>query len=122
MEFLEKERRTRNDLYGKENEDKACNFLKKKGYKILERNYKNVLGEIDIIAYDKVRDYIVFVEVKARKTNAYGYGREAVTPYKLHKVNLVAQSYLKYKNKLNKQSRIDVIEIVGDEIEHIISV
>ena len=52
------------NIFGKRSEIIAMNFLKKKGYKILETNYKNTIGEIDIIAKDN--DYIVFVEVKGR--------------------------------------------------------
>ena len=59
------------NIYGKRSEVIASDYLKKKGYKILELNYKNKVGEIDIIAKDK--DYIVFVEVKARMSQAFGH-------------------------------------------------
>ena len=58
------------NILGKRSEIIAMNFLKKKGYKILETNYKNSIGEIDIIAKDN--DYIVFVEVKGRMSKKFG--------------------------------------------------
>ena len=64
------------NVYGKRSEIIAADYLKKKGYKILETNYKNKVGEIDVIAKDK--DYIVFVEVKARMSQAFGHPFEAV--------------------------------------------
>jgi len=56
--------------FGKESESIAIRHLKKNGYKILEQNYRNKLGEIDIIAKDK--DTLVFIEVKARKSGRFG--------------------------------------------------
>ena len=70
--------------YAKENgtigEALACNFLKQNGYKIIQTNYKNRLGEIDIIAMqDKT---LVFVEVKSRLSTKFGLPREAINYYK----------------------------------------
>lgn len=119
MEFIEPEKRTRSDLYGKQNEDKATAFLKNAGYKIIERNHKNQMGEIDIIAYDEKEDRIIFVEVKARKNARFGYGREAVNREKIFKITSVAQMFLK-KRKLQKvKMRFDVIEIMGENITHL---
>ena len=64
------------NIYGKRSEIISTDYLKKKGYKILETNYKNNVGEIDIIAKDK--DYIVFIEVKARMSQAFGHPFEAI--------------------------------------------
>ena len=66
---------------GKFGEDEAATFLKKKGYKILERNFSCKRGEIDIIALDK--NEIVFIEIKARISLKYGLPSEAVTRHKL---------------------------------------
>ncbi|MFQ6773071.1 MAG: YraN family protein [Clostridia bacterium] len=104
-------------LKGQVGEQYACDYLIKKGYKILTRNYKCPIGEIDIIAQDKKT--IVFVEVKYRKTAYFGLPQEAVTPYKQNKIRAIAQTYLKMERKLNNLCRFDVIGVLGDEITHI---
>ena len=102
---------------GKYFEEIARDFLKKKGYKILEQNYINKLGEIDIIA--KFKKTIVFVEVKYRKNEYFGLPREAVNEFKQHKIRNIATSYLKSKKLLDSECRFDVVEILGDKITHI---
>ena len=96
----------------------AVTYLKKKKYKILEQNYSCDVGEIDIICKDK--DEIVFVEVKTRQTQKFGLPREAVTDYKQNKIRLVATIYLQKNNQLNEKIRFDVIEILGDELNHLV--
>lgn len=108
-----------NRIKGDIGENKAVMYLTDKGYEILETNYKNKLGEIDIIAKDGER--IVFVEVKARATAKYGYPREAVNEYKQRKIKMVAESYLKSKRLLNSYIRFDVIEILAGNITHLIA-
>ncbi len=100
----------------------AHNFLRSKNYKILESNYKNKIGEIDIIAKDS--NTFVFVEVKTSSSLKYGRPKERIDYKKINKKKLVATLYLKSKNLLNKVSvRFDCIEILGNnldyEIEHI---
>ena len=95
----------------------AVNYLKSNGYVILETNYTNQLGEIDIIA--KYKNIIVFLEVKTRTSGKFGYGREAVDSRKQNKIRLVATGYLKYKRLIDVACRFDVIEITDDNIEHI---
>ena len=89
-------------------EKKAVKFLKKKGYKILETNFKTNFGEIDIIA--KKDEYICFVEVKTRSTDDFGEPREAVDFYKQKKITSVAQYYIT-KQKDDVLCRFDVIEV-----------
>ena len=108
-----------NRIKGDIGENKAVKYLTDKGYEILETNYKNKLGEIDIIAKDDTR--IVFVEVKARATAKDGYPREAVNEYKQRKIRMVAESYLKSKRLLNSYIRFDVIEILAGNITHLIA-
>ena len=88
----------------------------------IELNYKNKIGEIDIIAKDK--NYIVFVEVKARMSKMFGDPTEAVTDYKQQKIRAVASMYL-LTHKLTEQNcRFDVVAVLGDddmEIRHIIN-
>jgi putative endonuclease len=104
-------------ILGREGESKAAKYLKKIKFKIIEINHTNVLGEIDIIAKDKKE--LVFVEVKTRTSNAFGTPATAVTKQKQRKLTQVATLYLKSKNKLNSPARFDVIEVLGDEINHI---
>jgi len=101
------------NIYGKKSEIIVADFLKQKGYKILEINHKNKVGEIDIIAQDK--DYLVFVEVKARMSRAFGDPLEAVDYRKQQKIRQVAELYLIMKRKTNVNCRFDVISILGNE-------
>ena len=100
--------KTQQGAYG---EDLACDFLKKQGYKILERNFRIRGGEIDIIAIDK--DTLVYVEVKTRSSNYFGRPEESVTPRKLKFLERSAKFYRinrKYL-KLPNLERIDVITV-----------
>ena len=108
---------TANLIVGRKGESQAVDYLKKEGYDILERNYKNKIGEIDIIAFDK--DRYVFVEVKTRQSGKDGFGREVVTQDKLHKIKNIALLYLKSNGKLDAKIRFDVIELTGDTIQHL---
>lgn len=98
-----------NQLFGKRSETDAVTHLKKMGYKILETNYRNRLGEIDIIAKD--RDTIAFVEVKARKSKTYGNPKWAITPKKQRKISMVALSYLKTTRQIDAKARFDVVTV-----------
>ena len=102
---------------GVSGEQQAKKYLIKQGYKVLETNYKTVLGEIDIVT--KKDDFIVFVEVKTRSNTKFGLPRESVTPYKQNKIRAVATHYLKTKNMLNSNVRFDVIDILNGELTHI---
>ncbi len=99
-------------------EIKAEEYLLQKGYRILERNFRNRNGEIDIIAKDG--EYFCFIEVKYRTTNDYGNPFEAVDCRKQNQIRKVANYYL-MKNKLNEWTpcRFDVIGFVGQEMTHI---
>lgn len=106
-------------VFGSKGEDIAAEFLKQKGYKILKRNYTTPLGEADIVAKDN--NTIVFVEVKARSSNAFGQPFEAVNKRKQEKLKKVALYYLKH-NKIESHIRFDVISIVSkngkNEVNH----
>ncbi len=107
-----------NKFHGSKGEEIAVNFLKEKKFKILERNYSNKIGEIDIIAEDK--NCLVFVEVKARETLQFGRPAEAVDHRKQQKLRNVAQVYLMTKKKELYDCRFDVVEILGEEVlQHI---
>lgn len=107
-----------NTIKGRIGEIMAAEYLEKKKYKILEKNYKNQIGEIDIIAKDK--DVYVFVEVKYKDSLYFGYPREMVTPQKQRKIYQTATSYLKSKRLFDIVAmRFDVVEIVGERITHL---
>ncbi|CAN2039027.1 putative endonuclease [Candidatus Magnetomoraceae bacterium gMMP-15] len=99
----------RRQRFGQQGEDIAVSLLEKKGYKILERNYRTRLGEIDIIAMDG--DTIAFVEVKIRRTKEFGKPKYAVTYKKQRKISITALSYLKENKKMNQRARFDVVSI-----------
>ncbi|MFC2019589.1 YraN family protein [Chloroflexota bacterium] len=90
----------------------AAAFLKKRGYRILETNYRCPFGEIDIIARHK--DYLVFVEVKARKSLEFGISEESITPAKREKLRTVAAYYLQTRDDLPELWRIDVVAVELD--------
>jgi len=94
-------------------EDSAADFLKTNGYKIIRRNYRNKLGEVDIIAKDK--DTICFVEVKYRSSDKFGLPSEAVSALKQRRISKVALSFLKDKGLLEERARFDVITVSQDD-------
>jgi len=95
---------------GRSSEDLATKFLQNNGYKIIVRNYKTALGEIDIIAKDK--DTICFIEVKSRNSDRFGMPQEAVSPFKQRQISKAALSFLKSRNLLDDKARFDVVSIV----------
>jgi putative endonuclease len=90
-------------------ENFAVDFLQKKGYRILQRNYRFEHGEIDIIAEDG--NVLVFVEVKARRSKEFGEPEDAVTPRKREKIRSTANGYLFENNIEDKECRFDVIAV-----------
>ena len=102
-------------------EDIATRYLERLGYRILERNFRCKLGEIDIIAQDK--NEIVFIEVKTRKILSYGDPADSVNEPKQKHIYKAAEYYLLINNKLDNFTRIDVMEVyiedMGHKINHI---
>lgn len=96
---------------GKSGEKLAADFLRKSGYKIIATNYRNRLGEIDIIARDK--DTLCFVEVKTRTSDRYGSPKEALSYSKQRHMAKAALFYLKEKGLLEKRARFDLVSITG---------
>lgn len=111
-----------NQNLGRLGEQIASEFLQKKGFQILEFNFKARYGEIDIVS-SSPEGILVFVEVKTRIGEDYGEPVESVTPWKLREVVKTAEFYL-LKNKLDPDWRIDVVAISLnpdesiEEIEH----
>lgn len=108
-----------NKIKGRCGEEMAAQYLIKKGYIILERNYATDVGEIDIIAAGD--GYLVFVEVKERLNENYGYPAEAVGFYKQRKISQVASQYIRQYRKFDASVRFDVVEVYLEEkiINHI---
>jgi putative endonuclease len=94
---------------GEMGELQGINFLKKAGYKIVEKNFSVKAGEIDVIAKDK--DYLVFVEIKFRTTREFGPPVEAVDKKKQNKIIRSALLYLKANRIIGANVRFDVLSI-----------
>ena len=87
----------------------AKDFLKKQGYHIWETNYRCPEGEIDIIA--KHKDFLVFIEVRTKKSLEFGSPEESITPTKIGKLITVASRYRQTHNNLPPLWRIDVVAV-----------
>lgn len=111
-------RREKKEL-GKIGEEIAIRFLKKKGYRILERNYVCKMGEMDVIAREK--DTLAFIEVKTRTSTTFGPPQLAVNQTKQMQLSKVALYFLKEKRLEDVKARFDVVAILlrpkGEEIE-----
>lgn len=98
----------KNNLSGAWGESIAAQYLKEKHYKIISTGYRCRFGEIDLIAAD--RKYLLFVEVKLRKSDSFAQGREFVDIHKQSRLRTTASLYLS-ANPTRLQPRFDVIEI-----------
>ncbi len=97
---------------GKKGEDLAVNFLEKSGYVVVDRNYRALHAEIDIICRDPgADDELVFVEVKTRTTQEFGDPLDAVSARKISFLKRAAEAYLYEKNLDDAPCRIDVVGI-----------
>lgn len=101
---------------GSSYEDMAAAYLIEHGYEIIERNYRDRSGEIDIIARDE--SYLVFIEVKYRSDTKKGYPAESVGPGKQRHIRNTARYYLfSHHYGEGQPCRFDVVSILGQEIE-----
>ena len=108
--------------FGQASEARAEQFLRQKGYRILERNLRTSLGELDLVAED--RGVLVFVEVKARTTGAFGGALLAVDRRKQARLIRLAAQYLADRYLTERACRFDVVLVQGSEdfssqIEHV---
>lgn len=94
---------------GREGEAIAVRYLENEGYRVVERNYRCVFGEMDIVARDGRT--CVFVEVKSRRSDRFGAPALAVDRRKQRKMSSVAMCYLKEKRLLGRPSRFDVVTV-----------
>lgn len=91
-------------------EEQAALYLRRQGLKILHRNFRTPVGEIDIVAQQ--RRQLVFVEVKTRRGTAFGTPQEAVGGHKQRQIIRTAQWYLQREKSGNLQPRFDVVAIL----------
>ncbi len=103
-----------NRKVGEAHETLAILELEKLGYKILQKNFRCRMGEIDIIARHK--GYLVFVEVKYRKNTKAGYAAEAVTFRKQQVISRVADYYIKTHCRQIPSCRFDVAALDGEHL------
>lgn len=95
--------------FGNQGEDLACDYLRKIGYQIIQRNYLIRGGEVDIIAKDG--EYLVFVEVKTRWSHEYGLPVESITSWKIKHLLKTARFYLLKINWGNGPYRLDFVSV-----------
>lgn len=95
---------------GRKGEDLACRALKKERYKILAKNWRCRLGEIDIVAEDR-RKVLCFIEVKARSGVGFGLPEESVTPWKQKRLISIAYSYIESVKRAEGDLRFDVAAV-----------
>lgn len=91
-------------------EEAAVRFLRRRGYRIRDRNFRCRLGELDLIA--EHRGTIVFVEVKTRTTAEFGAPFEAISPFKQRRLTLLATYYLVRRGLLDRPCRFDAVSVV----------
>jgi putative endonuclease len=96
-------------------EETAIKTLKKRGYKILERNHTTRFGEIDIIAEEG--GYLVFVEVKKRNTNQFGDALSAITRIKQQHIVKSALWYMKRNKCFDRRVRFDAVGLDGEQVK-----
>ena len=109
--------------FGKWGEDEAAHFLERKGYVILEKDWRLGKRDLDIIALTEDQSTIVFVEVKSRDNNAFQEPEEAVDVPKMRNLAIAANGYIKL-NGISMDVRFDIISVVGkisllESISHI---
>lgn len=112
-----KQLRQNNFALGAEGERSAVKFLEAKNYDILDINIRVKNSEVDLVAFDREFDEVVFVEVKARASADFGHPSGAVDQRKLSSMNRVARNYIKSK-RLDKDFRFDIITLTPQGVEH----
>ncbi len=98
-----------NRSLGRRGEMAAERYLRRQGYKILERNYRCKIGEIDLIAQKDGR--LIFIEVKTRRSSHYGLPEESVHPLKQKKIVRAAEWYLKENHATDRAVSFEVAAV-----------
>lgn len=100
--------------YGRESEALAASYLRRRGHKVLERNFRGRHGEIDIITLEHGRT-LVFCEVRARHSDEFIHPLETVGPAKQQHVRKTAEVFLyRHPEYTNRECRFDVVTVVGE--------
>lgn len=101
------------EAFGRAGEDLAASFLERNGYLIIDRNVRWREGEIDLVVARA--GVLAFVEVKARRSRAFGIPAEAVTPTKQRRIRALAARYLSERRGQGAAAiRFDVVEVARD--------
>jgi putative endonuclease len=100
---------------GIQGEEQATKTLKRKGYRIIEKNYRSPFGELDIIAEEG--GYLVFVEVKKRNTSTFGDSFESVNAVKKKRIVKTAMFYMKTHKCFDRKVRFDVVGIDRENVK-----
>ena len=103
---------------GIDGETVVCEYLEKRGVRIVERNHSEKCGEIDVIAEEK--GVLLFVEVKSRNGNAFGDALESVTPAKIAKIVKTAELYMVRRGIYPADCRFDVAVVKNGELDEYI--
>jgi putative endonuclease len=101
--------------FGQAGEDRAAAWYRARGYEVLARNWRCREGELDLVV--RRRRTLVFVEVKARRTDRFGIPAEAVTPTKQQRLRSAARRYLETTDMRPSALRFDVVSILGGQLE-----
>jgi len=109
LNFMGKLKKVSSYQKGQKGENRAAAYLRLKGYRVLESNYRVPQGEIDLTARKGSR--LVFVEVKARKDESHGTPLEAVSPLKVKRVSAAAAVYLARYSDSYSGCRFDVVTV-----------
>jgi putative endonuclease len=112
---LRRGRALSNRLSGAWGEELALRYLRRRGYELVERNYRTRYGELDLIL--RHEDTLVFVEVKLRRGVGFGDPLEAVTPRKQAAIRALAKRYLSEKEPDFDTLRFDVVGILAGDGE-----
>jgi putative endonuclease len=96
-------------IFGNKGEALAAEFLIKKNYKVLDKQYRSPFGEIDLVC--QYGEEVVFVEVKTRRSKKFGHPEESITKNKIRHIDQTAQYYLQEKHLTDREWRVDVISI-----------
>lgn len=103
-------------IIGESGEKQAFDYLTAKGYEVLEQNYRHGRAEIDIICL--FRNTLIFVEVKKRKNNDYGYPEEFVSKNQQRLIMKASEHYI-YAINWQRNIRYDIIAITNEDIHHL---
>jgi len=102
---------------GREAEDRAVALVEGRGYRVVDRNYREARGELDIIAWDG--DVLVFVEVRARHADCFGAVAESIGPSKRAALIRTARGYLRTHDLEDAPVRFDVVTFAGEDLERV---